>query len=232
MIPSFGNPALLFTALTHKSYANEHSTKETPVQNNERLEFLGDAIVNFIAAEWLYQQFPTLGEGRLTSLRAALIRAATLAQFAHNIGLPSMLNLGKGEEDSGGRQRANILCDAFEAVLAAIYLDQGMAAAQACFVPLLEALAHTLLTENLDRDAKTLLQEWSQSVLNVTPRYQLFGTEGPDHAKRFKVEVWLGELMAATGQGPSKQIAEQMAAREALKMQNAVVSSQSLVVSN
>jgi ribonuclease-3 len=99
VIPSFENPALLFTALTHKSYANEHSTKETPVQNNERLEFLGDAIVNFIAAEWLYQQFPTLGEGRLTSLRAALIRAATLAQFAHTIGLPSMLNLGKGEED-------------------------------------------------------------------------------------------------------------------------------------
>ncbi|MCW1970373.1 MAG: ribonuclease III [Anaerolineae bacterium] len=231
MIPEFYNPDLLATALTHKSYANEHSTKEAPVQNNERLEFLGDAVVNYIAAEWLYQQYPTLGEGRLTSLRAALIRSAALAQFAQTIGLPSELRLGKGEEESGGRQRANILCDAFEAVLAALYLDQGMAAAQEFFVPLLNATAHTLLSENLDRDAKTVLQEWSQSVLNVTPRYQLFGTEGPDHAKKFKVEVWLGELMAATGQGHSKQIAEQMAAREALKLQESLVSSMAVVSS-
>lgn len=229
MIPEFYNPDLLTTALTHKSYANEHSTKEAPVQNNERLEFLGDAVVNYITAEWLYQQYPTLGEGRLTSLRAALIRSAALAQFAHTIGLPSLLRLGKGEEESGGRQRANILCDAFEAVLAALYLDQGMEAAQEFFVPLLNTTAHTLLSENLDRDAKTVLQEWSQSVLNVTPRYQLFGTEGPDHAKKFKVEVWLGELMAATGQGPSKQIAEQMAAREALKTQESLVNSMTVV---
>lgn len=220
VLPPFNNPDLLTIALTHKSYVNENLSKDGVIQNNERLEFLGDAIVNFITAEWLFAQFPNISEGRLTSLRAALIRAGTLAQFALKIGLPEMLRLGKGEMDSGGRLRANILCDAFEAVLAALYLDQGIDAVRHFFVPMLETLTPTLFNENLDRDPKTRLQEWSQSTLSITPRYRLTSTEGPDHAKQFTIEVWLGNYRAASGHGNSKQIAEQMAAQEAMNKAN------------
>jgi ribonuclease-3 len=201
-------------ALTHSSYANEHGTD--PLANNERLEFLGDAVVDFIAGAWLFDQFPDVDEGRLTSIRAALVRVGALAAFAREAGLPDALKLGKGEIDTGGRDRDNILGDAFEALVGAIYLDQGADAARDFLVPFLERATPSILQANLDRDAKSRLQEWSQSALGVTPRYRLVGTEGPDHAKKFWVAVWLGENLAATGSGTSKQQAEQLAAREAL----------------
>ena len=217
MLPEFRDPNKLLRALTHASYANEHASEGgMPVEDNERMEFLGDAILDFIAAAWLYQRYPNADEGRLTALRAALVRATTLAQFAEEVGLPDRLRLGKGETDSGGRHRANILGDAFEALLGALYLDQGYQAAYDFFVPIIERAMPAILLENLDRDAKSQLQEWSQAHMSLTPRYRLLSAEGPDHAKVFTVQVWIGPDVVATGAGTSKQMAEQMSARNAL----------------
>jgi ribonuclease-3 len=216
MLPEFQNQALLKRALTHTSYANEHAIEGAPMEDNERLEFLGDAILDFIAAKWLYHHFPDLDEGRLTSLRAALVRTSTLAQFAESIQLSEHLLLGKGEAESGGRHRSNILSDAFEALMGALYLDQGFDAVCGYFEQMIERIAPVVLNENLDRDPKSQLQEWSQARLSVTPRYKLASAEGPDHAKTFTVEVWLGDVVAAVGTGSSKQVAEQFAARAAL----------------
>ncbi len=214
MLPTFNDPALLERALTHSSYANEHP--EEQAADNERLEFLGDAILDFIAGAWLFERFPEYDEGRLTSIRAALVRVSTLAEFARRVGLPERLRLGKGEVDTGGRERANILGDAFEALLGALYLDQGIEAVRDFVVPLLEQATPEIVQAKLDRDAKSHLQEWSQGVLGVTPRYKLVATEGPDHARVFTVEVRLGDRVAGVGRGSSKQMAEQLAAREAL----------------
>lgn len=216
-LPSFNNPQLLERALTHSSYANEQTPSGVPFVDNERLEFLGDAVLDFVAGAWLYEKFPDLDEGRLTSMRAALVRVSTLADFARQLGLPEHLKLGKGEIDTGGRNRANILGDAFEALLGALYLDQGVEAVRDFLVPLLEQATPAIMQANLDRDAKSRLQEWSQGTLGVTPRYKLVATEGPDHARMFTVEVWLGDRVAGVGSGSSKQTAEQIAAREALE---------------
>src|SRR5215212_5402728 len=127
MLPEFKNPDLLTRALTHSSFANEHLEEgQTRLADNEKLEFLGDAVLDFIAGAWLYNRFPDFDEGRLTSLRAALVRVGMLAEFARQMGLPEMMRLGKGEIDTGGRNRSNILGDAFEAVLGALFLDQGI----------------------------------------------------------------------------------------------------------
>jgi ribonuclease-3 len=217
VLPTFRNPALLERALTHSSYANEQTPGGVPFADNERLEFLGDAVLDFIAGAWLYDKFPEYDEGRLTSMRAALVRVSTLADFARQLGLPDHLKLGKGEIDTGGRNRANILGDTFEALLGALYLDQGIEAVRDFLVPLLEQTTPAIMQANLDRDAKSRLQEWSQGTLGVTPRYKLTATEGPDHAKMFTVEVRLGDRVAGVGSGSSKQVAEQIAAREALE---------------
>jgi len=214
-LPTFNTPALLECALTHSSYANEHP--EEQIADNERLEFLGDAVLDFVSGAWLFEQFPEYDEGRLTSIRAALVRVSTLARFARQVGLPERLRLGKGEIDTGGRDRDNILGDAFEALLGALYLDQGIEAARDFVVPLLAQATPAIIQAKLDRDAKSRLQEWSQGVLGVTPRYRLVAAEGPDHARVFTVEVQLGDLVAGIGRGSSKQIAEQLAARAALE---------------
>lgn len=223
MLPRFSDPSLLERALTHTSYANEvaqekgQPSRADASQDNERLEFLGDAILDFVAAAWLFRRFPDLNEGRLTSLRAALVRATALARIADDLGLPDLLRLGKGELETGGKRRANILGDAFEAMLGALYLDQGIAAVQEFLEPLLDRYVAGILSENLDRDPKSQLQEWSQEELAVTPRYRLVSADGPAHHRTFTVEVLLGERVAATGVGLNKQAAEQMAAREALR---------------
>ena len=187
------------------------------IADNEKLEFLGDAVLDFVTGAWLYVNFPDLDEGRLTSVRAALVRVGKLAEFARIMGLPAALRLGKGEIDTGGRNRANILGDAFEAIIGALYLDQGIDAARIFIEGFLERAAPDIMNDNKDRDAKSRLQEWSQAELNVTPRYKLVSTDGPDHAKIFTVEVWLGSRMSASGSGTSKQTAEQLAAHESLK---------------
>jgi ribonuclease-3 len=216
MIPEFRDPLLLRRALTHRSYLNEHP-EAVGEEDNERLEFLGDAVLDFIAGAWLFDHYPQLDEGKLTTLRAALVRVATLADFSRALGVQNLIRLGKGEIDTGGRNRSNILGDAFEAVLGALYLDQGIDACRSLVLPFLEEATPRILQGNNDRDPKSKLQEWSQNALNVTPRYKIVDASGPDHAKIFTVEVWLGDIAFARGAGQNRQAAEQNAAREALE---------------
>jgi ribonuclease-3 len=211
----FSDPLLLRRALTHPSYVNEHPGEV--VGDNQRLEFLGDAVIDFIAAAWVYRRYAAFAEGRMTRLRAALVRTETLAQFAREVGIGEALRLGHGEEEAGGRARDPNLCDAFEAVVGAIYLDGGMEAAKAFVAPLLGPVARTTLDRAADQDAKSRLQEWSQAERKVTPRYRIVAEEGPDHAKTFEAEVLLDDQVVGRGSGRSKQTAEQEAAESALE---------------
>jgi ribonuclease-3 len=215
MLPSFANSALLTRALTHRSYLNEHP--DLPGEDNERLEFLGDAVLDFVAAEYLFRQYPEFAEGRLTSIRAALVRMETLSEYANRLDMGSLLRLGKGEAETGGRARQSLLADAFEAVVGALYLDQNMEAVKIFVEPLLAAEADRIVSEERDRDAKSILQEWCQAHRNATPHYRTISAVGPDHAKWFTVEVFLGNESIGSGEGTSKQLAAQAAAAEALK---------------
>jgi ribonuclease-3 len=212
---TFADLSLLQRALTHRSYINEHP--DQAVEDNERLEFLGDAVLDFVTGEWLYNRFPEMREGRLTRLRAALVRTETLADIGQICFLGEGLLLGRGEEDSGGRARQANLCGAFEAVIGALYLDQGLSAVQAFVIPLFEPALQTILETDADKDAKSLLQEWSQAKLSLTPTYQTVLASGPDHNKEFTVEVVIGNTVYGQGTGRSKQVAAQKAARAALK---------------
>lgn len=212
---TFGDKSLLTRALTHRSYLNENS--DLPYLDNERLEFLGDAVLDFITAEYLYQRFPQLSEGDLTSLRAALVRGETLARFAIDLGLPAFLLISRGEDAAGGRSRAPLLAGAFEAILGALYLDQGLIPVRTVVARFILPESERILHERLDRDPKSLLQEMSQGQLQVTPHYRLVDTKGPDHAKEFTVQVVLGDQVYGQGIGRSKQHAEQEAARLALE---------------
>ncbi|MBI5669334.1 MAG: ribonuclease III [Chloroflexi bacterium] len=211
----FGNPNLLQQALTHRSYINEHGEAEG---DNERLEFLGDAVLDFLVGEILFQRFPNMPEGQLTRLRAALVRTESLAQLARQMRLGESLRMGKGEEVSGGRERINNLCGAFEAVTGALYLDQGLDAVRAFILPRLESLIDQVLEEAIDKDARSRLQEWSQATLNKTPAYRTVSATGPDHEKEFVVEVLIGDKVVGRGVGRSKQIAAQAAARDAMRL--------------
>ena len=209
------NQDLLETALVHRSFV--HERWDQPLQSNERLEFLGDSVLNFLAAMYLYTAFPDKGEGELTALRAALVRTAMLARFARRLHLGSALKLGKGEEQSGGRERDPLLADAFEALVAAIFLDGGMDAADRFLRPLLEEEAATIVARGLVLDDKSRLQERVQGERNQTPRYKTVRMEGPDHDRRFTIEVWAGGDRLGVGEGASKQAAAQAAARAALE---------------
>jgi ribonuclease-3 len=209
----FLDPTLLKRALTHPSYVNEHPEDETG--DNQRLEFLGDAVLDFIAGAWVFCHYPDFDEGRMTRLRAALVRTKTLAQLAREVGLGQVLRLGRGEEEAGGRERDANLCDAFEALAGALYLDGGLLAAEAFVEPMIEPISDAMLAAAADWDAKSRLQEWSQAELGVTPRYRIVGEKGPDHAKTFMAQVLLGRRLAGEGEGHSKQAAEQAAARAA-----------------
>lgn len=212
--PAFRDASLLARALTHRSYLNEHP--ELALEDNERLEFLGDAVLDFVVGAWLYNRFPELPEGRLTSLRAALVKTDTLGEFAVQVGLHSQLRLGKGESESGGRARTSLLCNAFEALIGALYLDQGLEVVQTLLYKLLPDEVEHVMAEERDRDAKSILQEWSQAKHGLTPRYRTVYAEGPDHARQFTLEVHIGEHAVGRGVGPSKQIAAQAAASDAL----------------
>ncbi len=211
-LPSFRNPALLHRALTHRSYLNEHAEA---LEDNERLEFLGDAVLDFITGAYLYHRYPEMQEGRLTRLRAALVRTEQLAAFAEAFGLAPLVRLGKGEES--GRQRPALLCAAFEAVTGAYFLDSGVEAVRAFVEPLFGPAADEILRAETDRDAKSLLQEWAQAKRGQTPRYYTVSATGPDHQKTFTVEVRIGDEVYGTGTGPNKQVAAQAAAKAALK---------------
>jgi ribonuclease-3 len=209
----FGDLDLLRRALTHPSYVNEHP--EDGIGDNQRLEFLGDAVLDFVAGAWVFRHYPDFDEGRMTRLRAALVRTKTLAQLARQVGIGEALRLGRGEEEAGGRERDANLCDAFEAVVGVLYLDGGLAAAEAFVEPLIGPAAEAALAAEADWDAKSRLQEWSQAELGVTPRYRIVAEKGPDHAKTFVAEVLLSKEVAGQGSGRSKQSAEQAAARAA-----------------
>ena len=208
----FQNPTRLQMALTHRSYIYE--TAGEGLNSNERLEFLGDSVLAFISADYLYRTFPDLSEGELSDARATLVRGETLANFAREIELGNFLLMGKGEQSSGGSQR--VLASAFEAILAAIYLDQGLETVQRFLIPRLEPLAHSIVSKRLFKDPKSLFQELAQAHDGFTPSYRLISQEGPSHNREFTVEVLLGEQVAGRGQGRNKQAAEQEAARAAL----------------
>jgi ribonuclease-3 len=218
----FKNKSLLIRALTHRSYLNENT--DLPFLDNERLEFLGDAILDFVAAEYLYQNYPEMSEGDLTSLRAALVKGETLARFAFAIGLPPHLLMSRGEEAAHGRERAPLLAGAFEALIGALYLDQGLDAARALILRVLPTEAERVYHQRLDRDAKSMLQELAQGRLQITPQYQLVETRGPDHAKEFTIAVIIKEREYGRGTGRNKQTAEQEAARVALETLQAEIS--------
>jgi len=211
---TFRDKSLLHRALIHRSYLNEHP--DFPLEDNERLEFLGDAVLDFITGEYLYHRFPELHEGHLTSLRSALVRRETLARFAKQIDLGEHLLMGHGEVESGGRERPATLCAAFEALVGAIYLDQGTGAIHELLEPLIVPEVARTMAEELDKDPKSRLQEVAQARLHHTPRYSTIATTGPDHAKEFTVQVTIGGRPYGIGYGLSKQQAAQGAALEAL----------------
>jgi ribonuclease-3 len=201
--------------MTHRSYLNENS--EIGHSDNERLEFLGDALLDFVTAEYLYDRFPKTREGSLTSLRAALVKSSTLANFARQIDLGQYLLLGRGEATSGGRNRRPLLCAAFEALVGAILLDQGLTTAQNFLLRFIEPELAEITAYDLDKDAKSELQEISQAKWQLTPAYRTISEDGPDHAKEFTVEVIIGEETWGQGIGRNKQMAAQRAARQALE---------------
>jgi len=211
----FQNKSLLQRALTHRSYINEHP--DFPFEDNERLEFLGDAVIDFLSGEYLYHRFPELPEGPLTSLRSTLVRRETLATFAQDLELGEYLLMGYGEAESGGRERPTVLADAFEALAGAVYLDQGLETLQRFFQPFMEKKVADALRDEADKDPKSRLQELAQSQLRHTPRYATAAESGPDHAKEFTVQVTIGNKVYGQGTGPNKQLAAQAAAQAALE---------------
>lgn len=210
----FTDYGLLRRALTHRSYLNENPG--AALKDNERLEFLGDAVLDFIVGAYLYQRFPEMDEGGLTALRAALVRTRTLAEFALQLGIGDCLWLGLGEEESGGRERVPTLCAAFEAVVGAIYMDQGLDAVQPLVERLAEPALQRIMEESLHKDAKSEFQIWAQANFNITPHYKVVSEEGPDHDKTFTVEAHVGPEVWGVGTGQSKQAAAQAAANVAL----------------
>jgi ribonuclease-3 len=209
----FTNFFLLTRALTHRSYLNEN---KDAIEDNERLEFLGDAVLDFMVAEWLYHHFPEKPEGDLTRLRAALVHTEQLANFARKINLGLALRLGKGEIQAGGRERTTLLCDTFEALIGALYLYAGMPAVEAFMEPLLFEVVDRIFQNHIDEDTKSRLQEWAQGRGFASPKYILVAEEGPDHDKTFEMEVRIGNKPYGRGIGSNKQSAEKSAAREAL----------------
>lgn len=209
----FNDYFLLTRALTHRSYLNEN---KDAIEDNERLEFLGDAVLDFIVAEWLYNHYPEKPEGDLTRLRAALVHTDQLASFAREIDLGRALRIGKGEIQAGGRERMTLLCDAFEALVGALYLHGGITAVNDFMVPLLKDVVDIIFQNHMDEDTKSRLQEWAQGHGFSSPKYVLVAEEGPDHDKTFEMEVRIGMRPYGRGIGSSKQTAEKVAAREAL----------------
>lgn len=212
---SFDAPSLLEQAVIHSSYINENPGFATG--SNERLEFLGDAILGLVVAEKLYQDFPDLSEGEMTRLRSVLVRRDTLARVAKATRLGDYLYLGKGEEASGGRHKSANLAGTLEAVIAAIFLDQGLAIARGFVLNLLNEELTRAIRRGAGADYKSQLQELIQSRQQLTPDYRLVEATGPDHDRSFTVEVRVGDTVLGMGSGRSKKLAETEAARSALK---------------
>lgn len=212
---TFSDPALLRQALHHRSYLNE--APEQDVESNERMEFLGDAVLGLIVSEKLYRDYPALSEGHLSQIRALLVRWDALARAAERVHLGDFLILGKGEELSGGRRRPSNLAGALEALIAAAFLDGGMTKARKLVLDLLKPAFEEIAAGGITADSKSELQHLAQTRWRQIPHYILISSEGPDHAKLFTVEVSVGEQVMGRGQGRNKKQAELNAARQALE---------------
>src|SRR3989344_550333 len=211
---SFTNSALLEQAFTHRSYLNEN--RASRLEHNERLEFLGDAVLELVVTEYLYAKYPEKPEGELTAVRAALVNTVSISDAASQLGMNDYMLLSRGEARDTGRARGIILANAFEALIAALYLDQGYEAAKQFIANQLFHKTDEVVEKRLCQDAKSKLQEIAQERLAVTPTYELMNQSGPDHDKTFVVAVYLGSSKTALGEGRSKQEAEQDAAQKAL----------------
>lgn len=208
------DPDVIRQAFTHASFANENPG--LVAGNNERLEFLGDAVLGLIASRLLYERFPGADEGRLTAHRAAMVNRTALAELARDLSLDQHLLLGRGEVEAGGARRPSLLAGAFEALVGAIYLSEGLEATEAAFAPRLASLLAPTSDSDTPKSAKSRLQEWSQRQYGTRPSYRLVRSEGPAHAQEFTVEVVVGTESLGTGDGSSRQRAEEQAAKAAL----------------
>jgi ribonuclease-3 len=215
MLPTFKDPSLLETALTHRSALNEKQSRAT--ESNERLEFLGDAVLELATTRFLYAKFPTETEGVLTSYRSALVKTTSLANVATELGLGKELKMSKGEEATGGRENPGLLADTFEAVLGGMYLDQGFEAAEKYLHKTLFIHLDQILTDRSYKDSKSELQERVQALGFSTPDYVVIEEVGPDHDKTFTISVSVGNKVVGQGIGRSKQQAQQAAAENALQ---------------
>ena len=210
----YNNIQLLITALTHRSYVNEH--KKSVSEHNERLEFLGDAVLELVVTDYLYKNF-TEPEGILTSWRAALVRTESIGEAGVKLGYEPLVRMSKGEKQGSERARLQILANAFEATIGSIYLDQGYDKAAEFITKHILSKLDTILSEGTWRDPKSHLQEVSQQIDNATPVYKVLSEEGPDHDKVFTLGVFVADKQMGKGVGPSKQSAQQQAARAALE---------------
>jgi ribonuclease-3 len=214
----FSNKSILLQAFTHRSYLNEHRGER--IDHNERLEFLGDAVLELVVTAFLYKKFPTKAEGDLTAYRSALVNTNSLAKVAEHLGLNQFLRLSKGEARDTGRARSIILANTIEALIGSIYLDQGYDAAAGFITKYVFEVIDIddIIANKLWLDAKSRFQERAQEVFGITPAYRVLKEVGPDHSKQFTLGVFLGDVQVATGAGPSKQEAEQKAAEKALQV--------------
>lgn len=210
----FKDISLLKRALTHRSFLNENREVE---RSNERLEFLGDAVLELIVSTYLYNEYPDRPEGDLTSFRSAIVRTESLAKASRELGYGKYLRMAKGEEESGGRDKDYILANTFEAILGAIYIDQGYEVCKTLVTKTLISKMDHIVEHRLDIDSKTKIQEVAQAKYSLTPTYKVLKEYGPDHDKKFVVAVTLGKKIIGKGEGSSKQRAEEAAAEEGLK---------------
>ncbi|MBD3245296.1 MAG: ribonuclease III [Candidatus Moranbacteria bacterium] len=211
----FKNKELLKIAVTHRSYLNEHRNED--IEHNERMEFLGDAVLELVVTEYLFSHFLEKPEGELTNLRAALVKGDTLSKVGQELGLEKFLLLSRGEAKAKGRSRNYIIANTVEAVIGAIYLDQGYEKTQEFIIKNIIKELPVIIKEELFRDAKSFFQEKAQELNGITPTYKLISQSGPDHNKNFQIGVYLENDLIAKGRGKSKQEAQQEAAKKALK---------------
>lgn len=212
----FNDLGLLQQAFVHRSYLNEQAATHATLADNERLEFLGDSVLGFVVSELLYRRFPLAQEGELTHLRTVLVRRETLSRLATEMQIGRFLLLGIGEEESGGRKRTATLCAAFEALVGAVFLDQGLEGVRRLLQPRIDAILAGMAPDVMPKDPKSRFQEWAQRNYSFTPRYKVVEHFGPDHAKTFVTVVTVRNEPLGVGQGPSKQDASQAAAASAL----------------
>jgi ribonuclease-3 len=215
---TFENKRLLQQAFIHRSYINEH--KNTDLEHNERLEFLGDAVLELVVTDFLFEKYSNIAEGRLTAYRSALVRTESISAAARSMGMNDLLMLSKGEARDEGKARDYILANTFEAFVGSVYVDQGYDIARGVIKETLFDQIDTVIKEGTWRDAKSYVQEKAQEIYSETPRYELVSSEGPDHDKHFVMSIYFGDKEIAEGAGNSKQKAQQDAAQKAIQSED------------